>query len=283
MTRVSRTMAETSAVLEEAGVASPRAEARTLVCFALGVEPSQLALVDQITHDQRKILEQAVARRIDGEPLQHVTGRAYFRTVSVHVGPGVFVPRPETEVLAGWAIDQVGSGRARVVELCAGSGAISLAIAAEASPSACWAVEVSDQAYPYLVENLAGTPVVPVHADMADALADLDGTVEMIVANPPYVPRAQDLPADVLHDPGEALFSGQDGLDSIRVVAKAAMRLLEPGGVVGCEHGEAQADDARRIFAQAGFEQIRTVDDLNSRPRFVTARKPGAEHGMMEA
>ena len=282
MTSVSTAVVTTCAALDSAGVTSPQAEARTLVCFALGVEPSRLALIDEITDDQREILNQAVASRISGTPLQHVTGRAYFRTTSVHVGPGVFIPRPETELLAGWAIDHVRAGRTRVVELCAGSGAISRSIALESTPSACWAVEKSSLAYPYLVENLAGTAVVPVHADMADALPELDGTIDLVVANPPYVPSGQILPPEVGHDPDEALFSGEDGLDAIRVVAEVAMRLLKPGSVVGCEHGEDHAGDVRQIFADAGFDHISTVDDLTNRPRFVTAHKP-LEHAMMES
>ena len=241
-----------------------------------------MALIEGITPCQQEILDQAVAARISGTPLQHVTGTAYFRTTSVHVGPGVFIPRPETEVLAGWAIDKVKHGYDRVVELCAGSGAISRAIVTEASPSACWAVERSEEAYPYLVDNLAGTCVVPVHQDMAQALTDLDGTVDLVVANPPYVPVGQDVPADVQYDPDEALYSGADGLDAIRVVADVAMRLLRPGGVVGCEHGEDHARDVQGIFAAVGFDRISTNDDLTNRPRFVTARKPGSGHAKME-
>jgi release factor glutamine methyltransferase len=185
-------------------------------------------------------------------------------------------------VLTGWAIDQVKQGFGRVVELCAGSGAISRAIVTEALPSACWAVERSDQAYTYLVQNLADTCVVPVHQDMAEALRDLDGTVDLVVANPPYVPTGQQVPADVQYDPDEALYSGDDGLDAIRMVADVAKRLLRPGGVVGCEHGEDHAGEVREIFAHAGFDRISTNDDLTNRPRFVTARKTGAGHAKME-
>jgi len=280
MPGVSSVVAKTVTLLDDAGILSPSAEARTLVSFALGVEPSRLPLVDEITAEQLRRLDQAVADRISGVPLQHVTGRAYFRTISVRVGPGVFIPRPETEVLAGWAIAQVGPG-SRMVELCAGSGAISRAICAESTPVG-WAVEASDEAYPYLVENLLDTSVIPVHGDMADTVTGLDGTIDVVVANPPYVPCGQDLPADVRHDPTDALFSGPDGLDAIRVVARVAMALLAPGGVVGCEHGEDQADEARRIFSRAGFESVHTHADLTSRPRFVTARKP-AGHGMIES
>lgn len=278
MIPITRAIAQTTAALAQAGVTSPGAEARTLVCFAAGAEPSRLALLDGLDHAQGEMLAQITADRVMGTPLQHITGRAYFRTISVEVGPGVFIPRPETESLAGWAIGHVRPHETAVVELCAGSGAISVAIAKESQPGSQWAVEKSEQAYSYLTKNLEGTGVVPVLADMAQALPELNGTVDVVVANPPYIPESQTLPADVLHDPGQALFSGPDGLDAIRVVAVTAMRLLKPGGAVGCEHGDDQAEQVCRIFDDAGFVQIHTCPDMGSRPRFVTAVKPPSPH-----
>jgi len=215
-----------------------------------------------------------IRRRLSGEPIQHITNKAFFRTISVQVGPGVFVPRPETEVLAGWAIDQVRQGCRMVVELCAGSGAISRAIAAEVPGADQWAVEREDLAYAYLCENLVGTAVVPVHADMAEALPNLDGQVDLVVANPPYVPTDEQLPDDVRHDPPPALFSGPLGLDATRTVAEVAWRLLRPGGVVGSEHGDNQGEAVRSIFMQACFADTVTNHDLAGRPRFITASKP---------
>ena len=215
-----------------------------------------------------------IRRRLAGEPIQHITKLAYFRTISVQVGPGVFIPRPETEVLAGWAIDQVRLGCRVVVELCAGSGAISTAIAAEALGADQWAVEREDLAYSYLTTNLVGTAVVPVHADMAEALPALEGQVDLVVANPPYVPTAEQLPYDVRHDPPTALFSGPLGLDATRTVATVAWRLLRPGGVVGSEHGDNQGEAVRSIFAETCFVDTVTNHDLAGRPRFITARKP---------
>jgi len=282
MIPVSQAIASVTADLAAVG-ASAAAEARTLVSFVLGVEPSRLALVDVLTADQERELRSLVQFRLSGKPLQYVTGQAFFRTISVQVGPGVFIPRPETEVLAGWAIDQVKQGCQSVVELCAGSGALTLSIAAESNPSAIWAVELSDEAYSYLEENLPpqlaepGRPVlVPVHADMADALPYLDGAIDLVVANPPYIPLAgsANLPAEVRHDPPEALFSGPLGLDATAVVAATAWRLLKPGGVVGCEHGDDQAEAVRSVFSRVGFIQVDTHLDLTGRPRFVTARKP---------
>jgi release factor glutamine methyltransferase len=166
-----------------------------------------------------------------------------------------------------------------VVELCAGSGAISLAIAQESRPAHHWAVELSENAFGYLVENLRSTTVVPVHDDMATALRQLNGTIDLVVANPPYIPEIdrESLPVDVSHDPSTALFSGVDGLDHLRTVAQVAKRLLKPGSVVGSEHGDDQAEQVRRIFESTGFVNIKTHLDLTSRPRFVTATKPDME------
>ncbi len=266
--------AETLDTLTAAQVASPLAETRALVSFVTGAEPSRLALVDALDPAQAAALAQAVADRASGRPLQHITGQAFFRTVTVRVGPGVFIPRPETELLAGWAIAQVVPTVSQVVELCAGSGAISLSIATEATPGAQWAVEVSRQAYDYLAANLSGSAVQPVLADMADALSHVDGTVDLVVANPPYVPTAAQLPVEVRHDPAQALFAGPDGLSACAVVARVAGRLLRPGGVVGCEHGEDQAVAVGRLFSGSGLSDVASHPDLTGRPRFTTARKP---------
>ncbi|MCL2736924.1 MAG: peptide chain release factor N(5)-glutamine methyltransferase [Propionibacteriaceae bacterium] len=276
MTTPAQAVTAVATALTRAGVASAPAEARILVGFALGVDPSRLILAPVLTADQQAHIDRLVAERLGGSPLQHVTGQAHFRTVSVRVGPGVFIPRPETELLAGWAVAQVAAGARRVVELCAGSGAISLAVATESAPEEHWAVEVSDVAYAYLVSNLAGTGVHTVHADMAHALGDLDSTIDVVVANPPYIPLSDrdSLPRDVHQDPDLALYSGDDGLIHTRVVADVASRLLRPGGVVGSEHGDDQADDVCRVFALAGFTDITAHADLASRPRFVTAKKP---------
>jgi len=271
-------VALTQTRLHQAGVTSAEAEARTLVSFALGVEPTRLILASDLTVEQQEILAASVASRIGGTPVQHVTGRAFFRTGSVRVGPGVFIPRPETEAVAGWAIDQVRAGCRRVVELCAGSGAICVAIARESDPSAQWAVENNPDAFAYLLANLEESGIVPVLADMSWALPELNSTVDLVVANPPYIPRAWKpmMPADVHQDPDEALYSGPDGLDALTVVADVARRLLRPGGVVGSEHGDDQAEQVRALFIRAGFTDVRTHLDLCDRPRFVTAVQPDA-------
>ena len=264
------------------------AEARTLLAHVLGVEPGRLPLAD-VSDDDLAAFDALAARRLAGEPLQHLTGRAWFRTIEVEVGPGVFVPRPETEVLAGWAVDHLrGLAKAAglaVVELCAGSGAMVKALASEFPGPDYWAVELSDEAWPYLVSNLAGTGVRAVHADMAEALPDLDGRVDLLVVNPPYIPEEARaiLPADVLRDPDSALFSGADGLDALRVVARVAARLLRPGGWVAAEHDDGHGTSAPELFRSLGFAEVADHADLAGRPRFVTARATARTSGRMGA
>lgn len=282
-------MRPSAAVARGARLLGSAAEARTLLAHVMAVDPTQLLLLAEVPQTQLDAFDALVARRLTGEPLQHLTGRAFFRGIEVEVGPGVFIPRPESELLAGWAIERLGEvsvaggapvGRPRrpiVVELCAGSGAISRSLSMEFGDAQFWAVELSPGAWPYLCRNLAGTNVRPVLADMAVALPDLDGGVDVIVVNPPYVPETarQQLPADVLRDPDQALFSGADGLDAIRVVTRVASRLLRPGGWVGCEHDDSHRESAPELFRQAGFDAVSDLDDLAGRPRFVVARKPG--------
>lgn len=262
---------------------SAEAEARTLLARVLGVPTTRLVLADDPTEDQRQRFEEMVAERAAGTPLQHLTGEAYFRTVRLAVGPGVFVPRPETEVMTGWALDRLaelraaGVARPRVVEPCTGSGAIALALHTEAAGIELHAVELSEQAYAWAARNLAGTGVDLRQGDMADAFGELDGSVDLVICNPPYIPLTawEGVPAEVRdHDPELALFSGADGLDAIRVLADLAFRLLRPGGLVCAEHAEVQRHSAAEVFvAHGGFDQVRDHRDLTDRPRFVTARR----------
>jgi len=261
--------------LRAGGVASPQADARTLLAWVMGIQPWQLAIGSTGEADAARF-EELVAARAAGRPLQYLTGVAHFRTVSLAVGPGVFIPRPETEVLAGWAIDRVRAGAKRVVELCAGSGAMTLAILTEAQPFASWAVEVEPAAIRYLRRNLTGTTAHVVQADMAVALPDLDGTVDLVVANPPYIARSERdrLPRELMAEPARALFADDDGLAAIQIVADTGWRLLNSDGMIGCEHGDGQADVVMALFEAGGWTQIESHRDLTSRPRFVTARRP---------
>lgn len=264
-----------------AGRLGSPAEARTLLAHAAGIEPAGLVLLNGVTEPVEAAYLALVDRREAGEPVQYLTGRAWFRTVEVAVGPGVFIPRPETEVMTGWAIDRLRElpPGAIVVELCAGSGAISAAIAAECPGCRQYAVELSPEAALAAEANLAGTGVALAEADMDGAFEELDGQVDLVIANPPYIPLVawEYVAEDVrTHEPALALFSGADGLDALTVVARTAARLLRPGGLVCAEHAEVQSASAVALFAAAGaFAHVADHTDLNDRPRFVTAIRAG--------
>ncbi|MDQ3274382.1 MAG: peptide chain release factor N(5)-glutamine methyltransferase [Actinomycetota bacterium] len=264
--------------LDLAGVASPQHDAEALLGHVLGVPRFRLRLADALSEQQEARLEALLVRRCRREPLQHLTGRAAFRYVDVEVGPGVFVPRPETELLAGWAIDRAaGLERPVVADLCTGSGAMALAVATEVPASQVYAVELSESAHAYAGRNLAGSGVDLRLGDIADALADLDGRVDVVVANPPYIPLDAFESVSVEgrdYDPPQALWAGRDGLELIRQVEQTAARLLRPDGWVGCEHADVQGESASVVFAGRGrWSDVRDHLDLAGRPRFVTARR----------
>jgi release factor glutamine methyltransferase len=263
--------------LTAAGVESAANDASELLAFVLGVPRSRLSLVEDITPAQAEDFGNLVGRRAARVPLQHLTGVAHFRYVELQVGPGVFVPRPETELLAGWAVEQASArDGAVVVDLGTGSGAMAKAIAHEVPAARVHAVELDERAHAWAVRNLAGTGVDLRHGDLADAFDDLAGTVDVIVSNPPYIPHEawESVAAEVRdHDPELALYSTGDGLDTIRVVEHRAAQLLRPGGVVGVEHADVQGESAPDVFAATGrWEQVRDHPDLAGRARFLTAR-----------
>lgn len=270
---------DAEASLAEAGVASPRVDAELLLAHVTGV-PRALLLVAARPNDlQRRSYLEMVEARTRRVPLQHLLGSAAFRFVDVEVGPGVFVPRPETEVLAGWAVDEARAvdGRAPVVvDLCTGSGAIALAIVHEVPGAEVHAVELGEPAYEWAQRNLSGSGADLRLGDAADAFGDLDGQVDVVVCNPPYIPLdawESVAPEARDHDPALALWSGDDGLDAIRMVEATAWRLLRPGGAVGVEHADAQGESAPAVFA-GRWSDVRDHPDLTERPRYVTARKP---------
>lgn len=263
--------------LTEAGVESPEHDVNLLLSHVSGRGLGQLFLLDGLTAQERAEMDALVARRATRVPLQHLTGRAWFRHVELEVGPGVFVPRPETELLAGWAIEACADLAAPVVvDLCTGSGAIAKAVVDEVPGAVVHAVELDESAYAWAERNLAATGVDLRHGDMGDAFTDLAGTVDVVVCNPPYIPleawesvalEARD------HDPHLALFSGQDGLDALRVLERRAALLLKVGGVVGAEHADVQGESAPGVFAAAGrWTEVRDHRDLAGRARFLTAR-----------
>jgi release factor glutamine methyltransferase len=258
-------------------VASPERDADELLAHVLGIGLGQLTLVDQISDGQRETYDGLVTRRAAREPLQHLLGTAAFRHVELLVGPGVFVPRPETELLAGWAVAEARKlDAAVVVDLCTGSGAIAKAVADEVPTARVHAVELDEAAHAWAMRNLERTGVELRHGDLATAFDDLAGTVDVVVCNPPYIPLEawESVAREVRdHDPHLALFSGEDGLDAMRVLERRAALLLRLGGVVGAEHAEVQAETAPAVFAASGrWEDIRDHLDLAGRPRHVTAR-----------
>ena len=219
------------------------------------------------------------------EPLQHITGRAYFRYLELEVGPGVFVPRPETEVMTGWAIDalrEMDTAAPVVADLGTGSGAIALAIAQEVPGARVHAVEADPLARQWAERNIARCAAAAPHTagrvtlhdgDFASALPDRSGAVDLVISNPPYIPVGSWVPPEVgEYDPATALWGGADGLDSIRVIEREARRLLRDGGLVAVEHGAPQGAAVYWVFSEEqGWRGTRNHCDLAGRDRFVTA------------
>ena len=285
--------------LAEAGIADPPVDAELLAAYVLGTGRGgvQAAAIrgDQLAASDAVHLDQLVARRATREPLQHITGTAPFRHLELRVGPGVFVPRPETEVVAQLAIDAlraaaVGSSAEErgvsgssvspiAVDLGTGSGAIALAMATEVPHAQVFAAENSADAYPWTEQNFARIGAGNAHlafVDLAHAFPELDGTVSVVASNPPYVPDAA-IPRDPevrLFDPPAALYGGEDGLDVVRVLSRVGLRLAHPGGVIVIEHGEWQGAEIRDILAADGWRATATHPDLTMRDRATTALRP---------
>ncbi|MFG1923494.1 peptide chain release factor N(5)-glutamine methyltransferase [Cryptosporangium sp. NPDC048952] len=267
--------------LTDAGVASPRFDAEELAAFVLGVPRSRLLLADGFDQAAVARFDELVAERARRVPLQHLTGLAGFRHLELAVGPGVFVPRPETELLAGWAIEHAKGSI--VVDLCSGSGAIALAVANECPDATVFGVEREELALAWARRNAetrraAGDrPVTLVHGDAtaSDVLAELDGTVDVVVTNPPYVPDGSTVSPEVAdHDPAAALWGGPDGLDVVRLLLDRAAALLRPGGVIGIEHADVQGGSLPALVRRRPeFEDVVDNRDLADRPRFTTARR----------
>lgn len=274
------------ALLAQAEVPSPVADVQTLLAEVLCVKPSQLPLIDLLTPAQWTLFCNFLERRRQREPLQHILGVAYFRYLTLEVGPGVFVPRPETEVVVTAALAHIHAGDI-VVDLCAGSGAIGLAIATECPQVQVIAVEASPAAFSFLARNAAtlqtdiahvGSSFRAILADATDPglLPDLAGHVSVVVANPPYIPQAA-VPRDpevAKFDPEMALYGGHDGMSVIRPMLTQVAKLLKPKGRVFIEHGDTQGNadgvPCELDNAQA-FIEIEDKDDLTGRSRFTQA------------
>ena len=257
-------------VLTAAGIASPDHDARALAAHVLGCRLVEVPLHEGELDEER--YDDLVARRAARVPLQHLVGSVGFRWTEVLVGPGVFVPRPETESVVEWALPHLAAGSV-VVDLCTGSGAIAKAIATEVPGSVVHAVEIDADALTWARRNLEGTGVVLHHCSVLETPADLDGQVDLVISNPPYVPfsSAGRMEPEVLdHDPHVALFADDDGLAVVREVEQTARRLLRPGGLVVVEHDDSHGVTAPAVFGD--WADVTDHEDLTGRPRFVTAR-----------
>ncbi|MEV6926183.1 peptide chain release factor N(5)-glutamine methyltransferase [Dactylosporangium sp. NPDC051485] len=278
-------LATATRTLAAAGVASPRVDAELLAAHALGVPRARL-LTASLDRAGAAGFARLVAGRAARVPLQHLTGHAPFYGLELAVGPGVFVPRFETELMVEWALARL-TPQARVVDLCSGSGAIALAVATRLPTAQVYCVERSEAALAWLRGNVArlAPGVEVVVGDVADdaVLAGLTGTVDMVLCNPPYVPESAPVDVEVAeHDPHEAVFAGADGLDLMPAVARAAARLLRPGGLLAIEHDDTQGGSLPRLLAATGhFGDVEDHRDLAGRPRYTTARR-GAERAWQD-
>ncbi|MFB2584116.1 peptide chain release factor N(5)-glutamine methyltransferase [Herbiconiux liukaitaii] len=273
-------------ILASSGILDPRVDAELLIGHVLGASRGRvqsLTVTDApIGPEETLAILEAVERRAAREPLQHITGTAWFRSLELSVGPGVFVPRPETEFVAGLAIDALravvpaAEGAPSAVDLGTGSGAIALALATEVPHAEVVAVENSTAAFIWAKENFRRVGAANarlVFIDLAAALPEVHGTVDVVVSNPPYIPLGA-IPRDPevrLHDPEHALYGGEDGLDVVRSVSSTAARLLRPGGTLVIEHGELQGAEIRALLEADGWRATATHRDLTGRDRATTA------------
>jgi release factor glutamine methyltransferase len=276
-----RLLRETAAALTAAGVVSAKAEAGWLLCHVYGLSPTQLRTATDLPDSRAAMLAGLIAQRGQGIPLQHLIGRAPFRHLELEVGPGVFIPRPETELIVELVNAELVGARL-VVDLCSGSGAIALAVANEYPNARVIAVERSVPALAWLARNAdarAGAgdrPVEVVKGDVGDPqlLVDVVGTVDVLLSNPPYVPERirADLDREISHDPPEAVFAGADGLGVMPDLIDSAARLLRPGGHLVIEHDESQGESLPQLLGATGeWDAVADRADLAGRPRFVTA------------
>jgi len=278
-------LAEAADRLAAAGVLSPRTDAELLVGHVLGLGRGEIAAKAiagaELDADEAAAFDALILRREAREPLQHLTGVAHFRALTLAIGPGAFVPRPETEMVAQLAIDSllaVASPEPVAVDLGTGSGAIAIALATEVPHARVHAVELSPDAFVWAKLNARASGaenLALVLGDFAHALPGLDGTVDVVVSNPPYIPIGA-VPRDPevrFHDPELALYGGTDGLDLVRAISRRALAMLRPGGALVLEHAEVQGDAVRSLLAADGWRAPATHPDLVGRPRATTATR----------
>ncbi|MGF9661475.1 peptide chain release factor N(5)-glutamine methyltransferase [Arthrobacter crystallopoietes] len=271
-------LAEAARLLAEAGVPSPRVDAELLAAHLLGESAGRVRALALTGAASPEGLAELVAERAGRVPLQHITGKAYFRHLELDVGPGVFIPRPETETVAQHAIDAARrTPGAKVVDLGTGSGAIAGSIASEVPGAEVYAVELSELAHAWAARNLEPLGVALVRGDLRTALEEHDGTFDVVVSNPPYIPPDA-VPFDpevAEHDPELALYGGgADGMELPRATAASAARLLKSGGYFIMEHAEVQARAVSKLLVDAGcWNDVGTVSDLTGRERATAAVK----------
>ncbi|SPM35621.1 Methylase of polypeptide chain release factors [Mycobacterium rhizamassiliense] len=280
MTVLRRAIDCAAAQLAEAGIDSARHDAERLAAYLAGTERGRLTLIESIDDDFLRRYRDAVAARSRRVPLQHLTGTVAFGPVTLHVGPGVFTPRPETEAMLAWATAQPLPTTPVIVDLCTGSGALAIALARHWPGARVIGVDDSDGALDYARRNAADTAVELIRADVTtpNLLAELDGGVDLVVSNPPYVPDGSPVEPEVAqHDPAHAVFGGPDGMAVIPAVVALAGRWLRPGGSFAVEHDDTTSAQTVESIQGAGlFEGIQASRDLAGRPRFVTAVRRGA-------
>lgn len=267
--------------LSLASVPSPQADATWLLCHVLGTDRSDLltriTFDQELTPEQLDAFEVALARREKREPLQHITGTAAFRSLELSVGPGVFVPRPETEQVVQYAIDYLRQlpTPGVAIDLGTGSGAIAIAMAKEVPQTKVFAVELSESAHAYAAKNIVanGVSVELRLGAMQEVVSDLVGSLDVVISNPPYIPNAA-IPIDPEvrnYDPELALYGGEDGLDVIRDISGIAAALLRPGGLLVLEHADGQSDDIRELLLTDGWLNVSAFQDATMRYRTITA------------
>jgi len=273
-----------SGTLHEAGVASPGVDAEELAAHLLGVSRTRLGMTPLVESAWVEQYNALVAKRAERIPLQYLLGSVQFGRATIEVGPGVFIPRPETESLVVWGLAAIaGLKNPVVIDLCAGSGAIALAISAARPDARVIAVERSLAALAWARRNVGGhvdrggTPVELRGGDIADErlLSDLDAKADLVTANPPYVPDGTAVEPEVSgFDPAEAVFGGADGLAVIKPLISIAAGLLKVGGALAIEHDDTHGESVPALLrARRVLTDVVEHPDLTGRPRFVTATR----------
>ena len=281
MTTLRRAIDVATAALTEAGIDSARTDAELLAAHVAGTERGRLAVMAPPNAEFFSRYDEIIAARTRRIPLQHITGTAAFGPLTLHVGPGVFIPRPETEAMLEWVVAQTLPAQPLIVDLCTGSGALAVALARHWPRARVIAVDDDDTALAYARRNAESSAVELVRADVTTPalLAELAGSVDLVVANPPYIPAGAELEPEVAqHDPAHALFGGADGMAVIAPIVDHAGRWLKAGGLLAVEHDDTTSAQTVEMIGRAGlFSDVTAHRDLAGRPRFVTARKAERE------